>query len=139
MSQITRVLRSPATPALRNGRNGRRRHFLALEDGDVLPLDSAGLPLMYEDEGMENMGDSDIHTRTIDILFWGAESHLGSRPEYQVFSNLDFHYSLDDKDAYVSPDVMIVKLRRPLKRPTSYRIGRDGPAPVCAMEVLSKR
>ncbi len=139
MSRVTRTPRSQAALALPNGRNGRQHHFLALEDGDVLPLDSAGLPLMYEDEGMENMGDSDIHTRTGDILLLGTESHLSPRPGFQVFWNLDLHYSLDKKKAFVSPDLMIVKLRKRLEFPTSYRIGRDGPAPVCVTEVLSKR
>lgn len=139
MSRVTRTARIRPVPTSLAARNGQQLDIRALAELDPLPLDSAGLPLMYEDEGMEDMGDSDIHTRTGDILLLGTESHLSPRPEYQVFWNLDLHYSLDDKKAYVSPDLMIVKLRKHLKSPNSYRIGRDGPVPACVTEVLSKR
>lgn len=50
------------------------------------------LPILYEDEGQEEMGDSDIHTRTTDILFYGLQFHLGGQGPERVFADLNLHY-----------------------------------------------
>jgi Uma2 family endonuclease len=98
------------------------------------------LPILYEDEGQEDMGDSDIHTRTCDILFYGLEFHLAAQPQHRVFLNLNLHYSPVKPDAYLSPDIMAVTPSRPLPGDVaSYRINVDGPAPFLVMEVLSER
>jgi Uma2 family endonuclease len=104
------------------------------------PLSGPSIPLLYEDDGFEEMGESDIHTRTNDILFYGLRSHFNDHPQYRVFSNLNLYYSKDDRDAYVSPDVMVVAPANPSERYVrSYRIGQDGPAPLFVAEVLSER
>jgi Uma2 family endonuclease len=98
-----------------------------------------GLPLLYEDEGLE-MGESELHRRTCDILLYGVEFHLLGRRGLQVFGNLNLHYSHEDPAAYVSPDLMVVKPRRRLPdNVASYQIGPDGPAPLSVGEVLSFR
>ena len=103
-------------------------------------LDGADVPILYEDDGQEEMGDSDVHTRTGDILFYGLQAHLVARAEYRVFWNLELNYHKNASRAYISPDIMIVTPRRPLPDNLgSYRIGPDGPAPVLVMEVLSER
>lgn len=107
---------------------------------DRLPIIAIDLPVLYEDEGQEEMGESDIHTLTDLILFTALRAHLASRPEYRVFSNLNLHYHRLDRNAYVSPDEMIVVPARALAEPVrSYRIGDDGPAPVLTIEILSRR
>jgi len=47
----------------------------------------SGYPVMYEDEGQEEMGDSEVHTGTLAILDMGLRAHLADRPEYRVFTN----------------------------------------------------
>ena len=76
----------------------------------VLPDD---IPILYEDDGREGMGEASIHTGTIDILFYGIDIHLKqTRPGARVFSNLNTYYPAtpppEKKGAlpYVSPDVM---------------------------------
>ncbi len=108
---------------------------------DLPPFSQAkgGLPLFFEDEGLE-MGESDIHTRTSDIIFYGLEFHLAPRPRFRVFSDLNLYYDPDDLAAYASPDVMVVEILKALpKELRSYRIGPDGPVPLLATEVLSFR
>jgi Uma2 family endonuclease len=98
-----------------------------------------GMPLLFEDEGLE-MGESEVHLRTSDIAFYGLEFHLAPRPQYRVFSDLNLYYDPDEPSVYVSPDVMVVEVHKPLSGDVrSYRIGQDGPAPFLATEVLSFR
>jgi Uma2 family endonuclease len=112
----------------------------ALEEPVTELLNDDDVPLIYEDDGQEEMGDADIHTRTGDILFYGLQAHLSAHPEYRVFCNLNLFYSKNDREAYASPDIMAVKPRKQLPKDLrSYRIGKDGQAPVVAMEVLSER
>jgi Uma2 family endonuclease len=97
------------------------------------------LPLLYEDEGMA-MGESSLHTQTCDILLYGLSFHFAGRSAHRVFGNLNLHYSARDANAYVSPDVMVVKPRRRLPPDlSSYGIGQDGPVPLLVAEVLSFR
>src|SRR6266478_2497988 len=114
---------------------------VSLPNGAVeVPIIAVDIPVMYEDEGQEEMGDSEIHTDTVAILQTGLIAHLSAQPNYRVFSNLNLYYHRVDHWAYVSPDVMVVFLERPLLRDLmSYRMDTDGPAPVLAIEVLSRR
>ncbi|MBI1927737.1 Uma2 family endonuclease [Candidatus Poribacteria bacterium] len=106
----------------------------------ALPIIAIDLPVLYEDEGQEEMGEHTIHTLTDDIIRLGLESHLAERPNHHVFSNLNLHYHRIDKNAYVSPDEMVVVAELP-PHPSmgSYRVGETGPAPILAVEVLSRR
>jgi Uma2 family endonuclease len=98
------------------------------------------MPVMYEDEGQEEMGESRPHTVADQILSIGIGAHLRSASQFQVFSNLNLYYHQIDRWAYVSPDVMVVVPSRPLPENLgSYRIGVDGPAPILAVEILSRR
>lgn len=109
----------------------------------MLPDD---IPILYEDDGREGMGEASIHTGTIDVLFYGIDIHIKlTRPGARVFSNLNTYYPAkpppEKKGAlpYVSPDVMVVHPPRPLPAEIrSYTINRDGPAPLQTTEVLSE-
>jgi Uma2 family endonuclease len=101
-------------------------------------LQPKGLPQLFGNEDLE-MGESTIHTITVDILRYGLGFHFAPQTRYRVFGNLNLYYS-DDPTEYVSPDVMIVRPPRALpEQLTSYRIGEQGPAPVLVAEVLSFR
>jgi Uma2 family endonuclease len=105
-----------------------------------LPIVADGMPVMYEDDGQEEMGDADIHTRTVANLFYGLKAYFASQPRYEVFSNLNLYYNPRRRRAYVSPDVMVTLPNHPPPNLlTSYRIGEEGPAPVFTAEVLSPR
>jgi colicin import membrane protein len=107
---------------------------------DELPVIADDMPVMYEDEGQDEMGDSNPHTLAGRILSVAIEEHLRSRPEYRVFANLNTYYHRTDRWAYLSPDVMVVVPGKELPDSiASYRIGEDGPAPVLTIEVLSRR
>lgn len=90
------------------------------------------------------MGDSNLHTLNIGVIFYGLKAHLANQmvaqPPFQVFSNLNVYYSAKDPSAYISPDVMVVKPYKRLPESlASYRLGVEGPAPVLTVEVLSER
>ena len=122
---------SPETETAPGGLNNR--------SADV-PIIAVDLPVIYEDEGQEEVGESEIHSITLAILYMGLKAHLGGRAEYRVFSDLDMYYHRVDHWAYLSPDVMVASPARVLAAPLrSYRIGEDGPAPVLVIEVLSRR
>ncbi len=109
-------------------------------DNPDIPVIAIDMPVMYEDEGQDEMGEADEHTGADFILTIGLRAHLAKRPELRVFSNLNCYYHRLDNLAYVSPDVMVVQPTRPLTdRIRSYRIGRDGPAPMLTVEILSQR
>jgi Uma2 family endonuclease len=100
-------------------------------------LQPKGIPLLYEDEGLE-MGETTLHRMTCDILVYGWAFHFAGRADCRAFSNLNLYYSDDDPNAYASPDAMVVEAPRSLPAQlSSYRIGEDGPAPVLVAEVLS--
>jgi Uma2 family endonuclease len=111
------------------------------------PDSLAGIPILYEDEGQEEMGEANIHVTADEILHVCLNIHIKEhRPDCQVFSNMNLYY-LDGPPhpqtgsaPYVSPDTMVVKPYQLLPEETpSYKIGRDGPAPLTTVEVLSKR
>ncbi|MFQ5857983.1 MAG: Uma2 family endonuclease [Anaerolineae bacterium] len=104
------------------------------------PVIAIDLPVLYEDEGQEEMGEHTVHTLTDRIIYLGLEAHLAGQPNHHLFSNLNLHYHPIDPDAYVSPDEMVVVADLP-PNPSmgSYRVKETGPAPVLVVEVLSKR
>lgn len=118
----------------------KRVHGAANGEQHRLPVFAADMPVMYEDEGQEEMGDAQIHTTSNDILFYGVTAHLSVQPLYRVFSNLNCYYHPTKRKAYFSSDVMVVAASRGL--PTnlrSYRISEHRPPPVLTVEVLSRR
>jgi Uma2 family endonuclease len=111
------------------------------------PADAADIPILYEDEEEEfDLRDSNIHTTSGVILYVCTKAHLAPQPELQVYFNMNLYY-LDGPPhkktgslPYISPDVMVVRaFQRLPEEVKSYKIGRDGPAPIQAMEVLSER
>ncbi|HEV3144182.1 MAG TPA: Uma2 family endonuclease [Gemmataceae bacterium] len=104
------------------------------------PVIATDIPIMYEDEGQEKLGETLPHSTSIQILTLGLRSHFAPRPVFHVISNMNVHYSRLDRKAYISPDVMVVNPPRPLpKSLRSYRIGKNKPAPLVTIEVLSRR
>jgi Uma2 family endonuclease len=102
-------------------------------------LKPKGLPVLYEDDGPKR-GDSSLHTRTCDNLYYGLEFHFEPQAVYRVYRDLNIYYAADEPRAYVSPDVFVIKPKRAIaKHESSYDVGRDGPAPRVVMEVLSER
>ena len=132
--------RTHSTAPAANGPRSLLERTRAYQHDPVLQrIRPKGIPLLYEDEGLE-MGESDIHTSTTDVLLYGLRYHFAPAGGYRVFSNMNLFYSGNDPAAYVSPDVMVVRPPRPLAEPvSSYRIGQEGPAPVLVGEVLSPR
>lgn len=109
-------------------------------DVTQLPVVADDLPIMYEDEGQEEMGESTPHTGADHILSAALEEHFRGQGHTRVFSNLNLYYHPIDKRAYVSPDLMIIQPPQPLpERLGSYRIGPDRPGPVLVIEILSRR
>lgn len=105
-----------------------------------LPIVAEDIPILYEDEGQEEMGDSHPHSVTIDNIKPGLIAHLARQPQYGVYSDINTYYHRIDKWAYISADLMVVVPKQPLPANlTSYRIGVHGPAPVLVLEVLSRR
>jgi Uma2 family endonuclease len=105
-----------------------------------MPVIAVDVPVMYEDEGQDETGESDPHTDADHILRLGIIAHLHSRSELRVYSNLNVYYHSVDRWAYVSPDLMVVKPTQPMHEPvSSYRIGSHGPGPILAIEILSRR
>jgi Uma2 family endonuclease len=107
--------------------------------------DPARLPILYEDDEEGDLGESNLHVLSDEILHVCLKAHLAARPELQVFSNMNLYYEAPGLPAgqpvpYVSPDTMVVRPTHQLPEDTSsYRIGREGPAPVLVAEILSAR
>ena len=100
-----------------------------------LPVIASDLPVLYEDEGQEEMGESKPHTTADHILSMGIAEHLSGQPQFQVHSNLNVFYHPTDRRAYVSPDVMVIQSDRPLPEDVaSYRVHVDAPPPVLVIE-----
>jgi len=132
-TKIEPSLASPAKAPMPNA-NGAR------VDVDPMPIIAIDMPVMYEDEGQDEMGESEPHTDADHILSLAIRTHLQSRQDLRVFSNLNVYYHRVDRWAYVSPDLMVVKPLQALPdRVRSYRIGVQGPAPELAIEILSRR
>ena len=108
-----------------------------LPDFPALAVD---LPILFEDEGQEHMGETVPHTHAAHTAFAGLSAHFADKAEYRVFANLSLYYHPINRSAYLSPDVMVVCPSRPLDFDiASYRIGHDGPAPMLVVEVLGRR
>lgn len=134
MSGTSLVVTDPPVPT--GGRAGAP-HIRPMID----PRDWADeLPILYEDEGQEHMGDSRPHGVAEAVVRFALMAHFAARPGYEVLPNMNLYYHRRDRWAYVSPDVMVVTPPAPLPAGLrSYRIGEAGPAPVLAVEVLSRR
>jgi Uma2 family endonuclease len=108
-----------------------------LPDFPALAID---LPVLFEDEGQEHMGETAAHTHAAHTAFAGLLAHFADKSEYRVFANLSMYYHPINRSAYVSPDVMVVCPDRPLADDiASYRVGHDGPPPLLVVEVLGRR
>jgi Uma2 family endonuclease len=104
------------------------------------PVIAVDMPVLYEDEGQEEMGDARYHSTTQNNLYYALAAHFADRPGHEVLADMNLYYHPIDLWAYVSPDVMVVRPPVPLSPGlTSYRIGESGPAPVLTVEVLSRR
>jgi len=104
------------------------------------PAMAIDLPVLFEDEGQEHMGETAAHTHAAHTAYAGLLAHFADKTEYRVFANLSLYYHPINRSAYVSPDVMVVCPSRPLDAEiASYRVGHDGPAPLLVVEVLGRR
>lgn len=119
-------------------------HGLAQAPGWLPSCDD--IPVLYEDEDEGDMGESNPHVMTDEILHVGLSAHFAGRPQYRVFSNMNLDYLKGPPHErtgslpYVSPDLMIVVPNQDLgEEVASYTIGEDGPAPEATGEILSKR
>jgi len=115
-------------------------------DSFPIPGNLGDIPILYEDEDEGDMGESNPHSVTDQILFVCVEAHLAGRPKYRVFSNLNLYYRLGPPHPrtgslpYVSPDIMVVvPFRNMGDEVSSYTIGKDGPSPLSVTEILSER
>ncbi len=107
-----------------------------LPDFPALAVD---LPILFEDEGQEHMGETAAHTHAAHTAFAALLAHFADKTEYRVFANLRMYYHPINRSAFISPDVMVVCPTRPLDADVgSYRIGHDGPAPLLVCEVLGQ-
>lgn len=111
---------------------------------EVIHVD--GWPLLYEDDWVGDMGESNLYVSTDMILLMGLTIHMReTRPALRVFSNMNLYYPrrLPTKvkpPPYISPDLMIVEPTRDLgEEVRSYEIDADGPEPLCITEILSER
>lgn len=122
---------------------GRTKQGLEL-DVPAAPVRMDPLPLLYEDEEEGDLGESDPHVTTTEILHVCLQAHLAEQVHYQIFANMNLYYPANrpvepSREPFVSPDIMVVAPAIRQEDRTSYKIGRDGPAPVLTMEVLSER
>jgi len=116
-------------------------------DNYAWPIPSQGeIPILYEDEDEDEMGEANLHVLTVQIFHLCLTAFLRKhRPKCQAFANMNLYYYRDGPPhprtgslPYVSPDVMVVEPFEPLAADTtSYTIGKDGPAPLLTIEVMS--
>ena len=104
------------------------------------------IPILYEDEDEDDMGESNPHVVTDEILHVCIQAHLAPRLDFQVFANMNLYYRDGPPHPrtgslpYVSPDIMVVVPYQHLgDEVSSYTIGTDGPAPLSVTEILSAR
>ncbi len=115
-------------------------NLLIANSGNGPPIFAVDMPVVYEDEGQEHMGDTLFHFTTEVILYFGIMWHLEGQKGFQSLPNMNLYYHPIDRSAYVSPDVMVVQPFEPIPATLrTYRIGEQGPAPLLAIEVLSRR
>lgn len=105
------------------------------------PRDAEGWPLIDEDAEDEDMGDAPLNTLIMNIVEQGLAAHFAARPEYMVFPDLTVRYRRRADTWNVSPDVAVFRPAVPDHNAIviSYLIGREGPPPDLAVEVLSPR
>lgn len=101
-------------------------------------------PILYEDDDEGEMGETNIHVVSDEILHVCLLAHLANRPELRVYANMNLYYQLPDGEPVkptpnVSPDLMVVEPDEPSDRISSYEIDRDGPVPILVGEILSAR
>jgi Uma2 family endonuclease len=107
---------------------------------DDPPIVAIDVPVMYEDEGQEEMGETEWHTLVMEIVAYALRAHLREQPVRRVYTDMNLYYHRLDPDAYVSPDVMVCEPTVPPEDwLRSYRVGTQGPAPLLVVEVLSRR
>lgn len=101
--------------------------------------DFQNIPILHEDDQERDMGEANLHALAEHVLRYGITAHLGDRPRYHVFSNLNLHYQPRFPRVYVSPDVMVVTpLVAQPDELRSYHLDSHGPAPVLVAEILSE-
>ncbi len=111
-----------------------------------LPILLDNIPILYEDEELGDMGETNLHTYYTEILHTGLGAFFREkRPTLKVYANLNLYYKKrpvhrrTGSKPYVSPDLMVVQTSNPLpEKITSYTIGKDGPSPLLTGEVLSR-
>ena len=119
--------------------------FYGDETAPPSPLYIGEWPAFFEDAPEGEMGESNPHVLTDEILHVCLGNHFADRPQLQVFSNMNLYYQIPDAPELdptpcVVPDTMVVEPYKPLDRSVrSYEIGKDGPAPRVTVEVLSQR
>lgn len=108
--------------------------------GSDVPIIAIDIPVLFEDDGYEEMGESVPHTTATSDLRICISAHLCESRNLSVFSDLNLFYHPIVLGAYVSPDLMVVEPfgRLPFDI-DAYRIDTDGKRPLLVIEVLSKR
>lgn len=110
------------------------------------PVLPEGTPIIYEDEGLEEMGEANRHANTNVILFLCLKAFLRDHhPQLRIFFNMNCYYAPAPKHKktgslpYFSSDNMIVEPFEPLSEDVvSYTIGKTGPQPLVTLESLSE-
>src|SRR5437016_4065214 len=93
------------------------------------PGSLTGIPILYEDEGQDDMGEANVHVTLDEILHICLGIHVKDQePGCQVFSNMNLYYAdgpphpQTGSPPYVSPDTMVVKPYQLLpEETTSYK------------------
>jgi hypothetical protein len=65
-------------------------------DAKVWSFAGMPMPIIYEDDGQEEMGDANLHTRASEVLHIGIEAHCRPQRRFQVYANLNCYYSATD-------------------------------------------
>jgi Uma2 family endonuclease len=104
------------------------------------------IPILYEDEEEGDMGETNQHVDTDEILHLCLRMHFADRPRYRVYANMNLYYrkkprhSKTKSPPYVSPDVMVVEPFLDLGEDVrSYTIDAEGPPLLLTAETLSRR
>ena len=76
MSDLTRERAIPPIPPVFPTGPGRER--------DGMPIIAVDMPVMYEDEGQEEMGESEYHFDSDHIIHTGIKAHLAGQDRKSV-------------------------------------------------------
>src|SRR5437879_5120517 len=112
-----------------------RDQLMASQPSSTTTLDLERLPILYEDDEEGELGESNPHVLSNEVLHICLMAHFAPRPELQAFANMNLYYRDPERPdivpvPYVSPDVMVVEpFARLPESLISYEIGREGPAP----------